>query len=96
MQDVEYIEVAVEPTEVKAILYEVYKPQRIAIKGAQPHPTTLCESVALASVRPPMPSYRPKLPKAVIEGLLSEAQLESVVYAGASHSQFLSGSYRGR
>ncbi|MEO0986800.1 MAG: strawberry notch family protein [Cyanobacteria bacterium J06639_14] len=94
VQDAEYIEVAVEPTEVKAILYEVYKPQRIAIKGAQPHPTTLCESVALASVRPPMPSYRPKLPQAVVEGLLSEAQLESVVYAGEAHSQLLSGSYR--
>ena len=94
VQEVEYVEVDVEPTEIKAILYEIYKPQRIAIKGAQPHPTTLCESVALASVRPPMPSYRPKLPQAVIEGLLSEAQLESVVYAGASHSQLLSGFYK--
>ena len=94
VQEVEYVEVDVEPTEIKAILYEVYKPQRIAIAGAQPHPTTLCESVALASVRPPMPSYRPKLPQAVIDGLLSEAQLESVVYAGEAHSQLLSGSYK--
>ncbi|MEO1144245.1 MAG: strawberry notch family protein [Cyanobacteria bacterium J06638_22] len=92
--EVEYEEVATSPTSVKASLYEVYQPQRIAIKGAQPHPTTLCESVALASVRPPLPRYRPTLPQRVIEGLLSEAQLESVVYAGEAHSQRLSGFYK--
>ncbi|MEL6382679.1 MAG: strawberry notch family protein, partial [Cyanobacteria bacterium J06626_18] len=91
---VDYAEVAAKPSAVKAILYEVYQPQRIAIAGAQPHPTTLCESVALASVCPPMPHYRPKLPQAVVEGLLSEAQLESVIYAGEAHSQHLSGFYK--
>jgi len=94
VQAVQYEEVAAATTQVQAILYEVYQPQRIAIKGAQKHPTTLCESVALSAVRPPMPSYQPQLPQAVIEGLLSEAQLESVVYAGEAHSQLLSGSYK--
>ncbi|WP_204141335.1 strawberry notch family protein [Halomicronema sp. CCY15110] len=92
--DVAYEEVPPATTQTQAVLYEVYQPQRIAIKGAQKHPTTLCESVALSAVRPPMPSYRPKLPKAVVEGLLSEAQLESVVYAGEAHSQQLGGFYK--
>jgi hypothetical protein len=94
VMDVEYEEVPPAITQTQAVLYEVYQPQRIAIKGAQTHPTTLCESVALSAVRPPMPSYRPRLPKAVVEGLLSEAQLESVVYAGEAHSQFLGGFYK--
>ena len=76
-------------------LYEVYQPQRIAITGAMPHPTTLCESVALASVRPPLVSYRPWLPKGLVDnGVLSEAQLESIIYAGEAHSGFLTGVYR--
>jgi P-loop containing NTP hydrolase pore-1/C-terminal domain on Strawberry notch homologue len=76
-------------------LYEVYQPQRIRIAGAQPHPTTLCESAALASVKPPIATYAPHLPRAVVEkGQLSEAQLESVVYAGEAHSQLLRGFFQ--
>lgn len=56
--DVAYVEVPPATTQTQAVLYEVYQPQRIAIKGAQKHPTTLCESVALSAVRPPMSSYR--------------------------------------
>ena len=44
----------------------------------------------MASVEPPAPTYTPNLPKDVIDkGLLSLPQLESVVYAGQSHSQLL-------
>ncbi|WP_228039065.1 strawberry notch family protein [Nostoc sp. LEGE 12450] len=54
----------------------------------------LCESAALALVSPPAPTYKPHLPQHIItQGLLSEAQLESVIYAGLAHSEFLSGSY---
>ncbi|NER48587.1 MAG: methylase, partial [Symploca sp. SIO1A3] len=75
-------------------LYEVYQPQRIAIHGALPHPTTLCESAALSSVKPPAVSYQPTLPSSVVEkGLLSEVQLESVIYAGEAHSHLLRGFY---
>ena len=52
-------------------LYEPYAVQAIVIADAKRHPTTLVQSAAMASVAPPKPSYRPHLPKAVIEsGLL--------------------------
>ncbi len=79
---------------LSAGLYEPYAVQSIAIEGARPHPTTLVQSAAMTSVAPPKPSYRPHLPKAVIEsGLLSDAQLESVIYAGEAHSGHLAGSF---
>lgn len=79
---------------LKDTLYESYRPQRIRIKDAKPHPSLLCESAALALVSPPSPTYKPYLPRNIVtQGLLSEAQLESVIYAGQAHSEFLSGSY---
>jgi predicted RNA methylase len=75
-------------------LYEEYALQSIRIPGSQQHPTKLVQSAAMASVAPPIPSYRPHLPTNVITGgLLSDAQLESVIYAGEAHSQFLAGSW---
>ncbi|MBA3942890.1 MAG: methylase, partial [Sphingopyxis sp.] len=50
-----------------ASLYEPYAVQSIVVTGAKPHPTTLVQSAAMASVAPPKPSYRPHLPKSVIE-----------------------------
>ncbi|MHC5596311.1 MAG: strawberry notch-like NTP hydrolase domain-containing protein [Nostoc sp.] len=39
---------------------------------------------------PPVPTYKPHLPRHIVaQGLLSEAQLESVIYAGLAHSGFL-------
>ncbi len=75
-------------------LYEEYALQSIRIPSSQQHPTKLVQSAAMASVAPPIPSYRPHLPTNVItDGLLSDAQLESVIYAGEAHSQFLAGSW---
>lgn len=77
-------------TEITDAVYETYRPQRIRIKGAQPHPGPLVQSSAMASVLPPMVDYTPSLPAGVVEnGLLSEPQLEAVTYAGYAHEQML-------
>jgi predicted RNA methylase len=76
--------------EISESLYDAYEPQRVRVPGAKPHPSKLVESAAMASVPPPTPKYKPNLPRAVIEkGLLSNAQLEPVIYAGEAHEKML-------
>ena len=79
-------------TRLTDAIYEEYGLQSIRIPGAQAHPTRLVQSAAMASVAPPRPSYRPLLP-ANIHSVLSDAQLETVIYAGEAHSDYLAGSW---
>ncbi|WP_257898384.1 strawberry notch-like NTP hydrolase domain-containing protein, partial [Roseovarius mucosus] len=79
-------------------IYARYRPQRIEIAGAQEHPTPLVESIAMASVAPPMPSNTGsddlRLPARLIEeGHLSEAQLETIIMAHDAHGRDLPGRF---
>ena len=76
-------------------LYEPYEPQTIVIPGAMPHPSPLVQSAAMASICGPKPSYRPHLyPDLVTGGVLSAAQLESVIHAGEAHALHLKGHFK--
>ena len=93
---VEYLPRAWSPTTavLTASLYEPYEVQTILIEGAGEHPTQLVQSAAMASVAPPLPTYQPVLPTTLVTtGILSEAQIETVVYAGESHAKFLKGEW---
>jgi hypothetical protein len=84
----------IEGDSITDALYEAYGLQAVRIPGARAHPTKLVQSAAMASVAPPKPNYRPHLPPNVVEnGLLSDAQLETVIYAGEAHSHFIAGSW---
>ena len=79
-------------------IYARYRPQRIDIAGAQEHPTPLVESIAMASVAPPVPSLQAaeglRLPNRLIaEGHLSEAQLETIIMANDAHARDLPGKF---
>lgn len=70
--------------------YATYTPEKLNIKGAKPHPTKLVESSAMSSVHAPDLHYVPNLDRDIItKGVLSDAQLEAVMYAGQAHETIL-------
>ena len=75
--------------------YDPWAPRTVRIEGAKAHPTPLVQSGAMAAVSHPVPDYRPMLPECIAaDGMLSDAQLESVILAGQAHSGRLSALYR--
>lgn len=82
------------PDTLTDAIYEAYTLQSIRIPGAKPHPTPLVQSAAMASIAPPRPGYHPMLPSRLItDGVLSDAQLESIILAGEAHSDHLAGAW---
>ena len=75
-------------------IYLPYRPSRIRIRGAAPHPTPLVESVAMGSIAAPAPDHAPMIPERLVaRELLSDAQLETLVYAGSAFSRDLPGRF---
>ena len=64
---VEQIEQQVQEEEEPGSIYAKYRPQKVKIPGAKPHPGDLVQSAAMAAVEPPAPTYVPNLPKNIIE-----------------------------
>jgi protein strawberry notch len=82
------------PTAAQVGIYLPYRASRIVIPGAAPHPTPLVESVAMGSIAAPRPDHVPLLPEGVVgEGRLSDAQLETLVYAGSAFARDLPGRF---
>ncbi len=77
-----------DPEEPNGNLFVPYVPAKLT--GGKPHPAVIVESASMAAVTPPDITYRPHLAAEIIsDGLLSDIQLERVIYAGQRHEQRL-------
>ena len=75
-------------------VYLPYRPSRVVIPAARPHPTDLVESLAMGSITAPRPSYRPELPAYILDdAILSDAQVETLIYAGDAFERDLPGRF---
>lgn len=82
------------PTGETAGIYLPWRPSRLSLPDGQDHPTPLVESLAMGSIAAPRPVYAPLLPaKVITDGLLSAAQLETLIYAGAAFERDLPGRF---
>ena len=89
---VETVHLGTEADVLTASVFDSYHPG-IWVPGACPHPTRLVESAAMAAANAPPSDYRPTLPEHLVaQGILSDAQLETVARAGAAHAEHLPGS----
>lgn len=76
-------------------IYIPYRPSRVKFANAGEHPTSLVESIAMGSIPMPKPTYVPRLPElAVTQRLLSDAQLETILYANSQWEMYLPGRFK--
>lgn len=71
-------------------IYVPWRLSRMDVPGAKPHPDQLVESIAMSSILPPLPTYVPMLPRCAVAAL-SDAQLETLIYAGQAFERDLPG-----
>jgi P-loop containing NTP hydrolase pore-1/C-terminal domain on Strawberry notch homologue len=77
-----------------AVVFVPYKPAMLT--GGVDHPADIVEAASMGAIQPPPITYRPHLPHRIVsEGLLSNIQLERVIYAGQAHEQRLPNGARG-
>ncbi len=82
------------PTADQVGIYLPYRPSRVAIADAATHPTPLVESIAMGSIAAPRPRHVPVLPADLVAcARLSEAQLETLIYAGSAFERDLPGRF---
>lgn len=72
-------------------IFEPYAPSKVRIAGAQPHPASIVESAAMATVNAPDVGHVTlSIPQELIDsGAVSDIQLEGMVYCKAAHSEYL-------
>lgn len=91
--DVGQLETALAPQSVsieEGTVFAAYRVQKAVVRGSQPHPANVVESTAMACVEPPDVTYRHHLPAdVIIEGRISNLQIEDVIYAGQATSAML-------
>jgi len=71
-------------------IYVPYRVARLRLIRHDDHPTALVESMAMASIAAPKPTYMPQLP-ASARNALSAPQLETLIYAGDAFTRDLGG-----
>ena len=88
------VKVAPAPAGEPQGIYLPYRPSRLLIADAREHPSALVESQAMGSIAAPPVAYEPVLPARILDdGLLSDAQLETLIYAGAAFERDLPGRF---
>ena len=78
----------VEDEDDEALIYQSYRSKVIVGKK---HPDPIVETASLASVDLPPPTYQHKLGSVANEGIISDAQLETIVYANMRFQQKIEG-----
>jgi protein-L-isoaspartate O-methyltransferase len=91
--DIGQLETSLVPQAVdieEGTVFAAYRVQKAVVRGSLPHPANVVESTAMACVEPPDVTYRHHLPaEVIVEGRVSNLQIEDVIYAGQATSAIL-------